>query len=39
MHAFMDEVIFNEKGNEVTMIKRREPRSDGKQLSGASGLP
>lgn len=23
MHAYMDEVIFNEKGNEVTMIKTR----------------
>ena len=24
MRAFMDEVKFNDRGNEVTMIKRRE---------------
>jgi len=27
MRAFMDEVQFNEKGNEVTMVKRREEQS------------
>jgi len=26
MRTFMDEVQFNESGNEVTMVKRREPR-------------
>lgn len=26
MRSFMDEVAFNERGNEVTMLKRREPR-------------
>jgi hypothetical protein len=26
MHAFMDNVTFNEAGNEVTLIKRRQGR-------------
>ncbi|HUG67447.1 MAG TPA: ATP-binding protein, partial [Pirellulaceae bacterium] len=25
IHTFMDEVRHNEKGNEITMIKRRQP--------------
>lgn len=28
METFLDEVIFNEKGNEVTLIKRRQPTVD-----------
>ena len=34
MRAFMDEVTFNERGNEVTLIKRRE-RLAGKQRHAA----
>jgi len=26
MRSFMDEVTFNAKGNEVTLVKRRGPR-------------
>lgn len=34
MRSFMDEVLFNEAGNEVTMIKRKEtPGDDGAQQS------
>lgn len=29
MQTFMDEVSFNDPGNEVTLVKRRAPRSDG----------
>ena len=25
IHSFMDEVRFNKSGNEITMVKRREP--------------
>jgi len=28
IRVFMDEVLFNEKGNEITMVKRRKPISD-----------
>jgi anti-sigma regulatory factor (Ser/Thr protein kinase) len=27
MRAFMDEVIFNDQGNQVTLVKRRAPQS------------
>jgi CheY-like chemotaxis protein len=32
MRTFMDEVFYNERGNEVTMIKRREP-ADGSEVT------
>ncbi|MHC4404032.1 MAG: response regulator [Planctomycetota bacterium] len=35
MRSFMDEVTFNDAGNEVTMIKRREPRNDASQAANA----
>ncbi len=36
MYSFMDEIKFNEKGNEVTMIKRREKGEEQKPSSVAA---
>jgi hypothetical protein len=34
MRTFMDDVRFNEKGNEVTLVKRRIPEGDLEEAAG-----
>ncbi len=35
MRTFMDEVLFNQSGNEVTMVKRAEPTAEDRKATGS----